>query len=182
MAGLLGVFFWLATSSSALALPVVQYSVSDLGGGLFQYNLTVDNDDGGEALSGLNILYADSVFGLDENAVIGAPAGWMSFAPLPPLVHDVNYFSLTAATDIPIDGALGGFSFRSTTDPDSIGGLDFTVEGIGSETASQIPLGVAVPVPEPSTALLLVLGLTELARGARSRRAWSRNAETSVLR
>ncbi len=168
IAGLLCLFVWLATTTGASALPVVQYTVSDLGGGVFQYNLTVDNDDGGEALSGLNVLFAQSVFGLDEDSVIGTPAGWSSFSPLPPLIDDLIYFSLTAGTDIAIDDSLGGFSFQSTTDPDSVHGLDFTVEGIGAETASQIPLGVAVP--EPSTALLLAFGLVGLARSRRNSR------------
>jgi hypothetical protein len=80
----------LATGSAASALPVVQYTVSYLGGGFFQYDLVVDNDDGSEGLSGLNILHGNSVFGLDGTSTIGEPAGWSSFAPLPPLIDDLN--------------------------------------------------------------------------------------------
>ena len=157
----------LAVGKSASALPVVQYSVTDLGGGIFQYDLMVDNDGGAEGLSGLNILHGGSVFGLSSASTIGEPAGWMSFAPLPSLIDDLNYFSLTPASDIPVGDSLGGFSFESPTDPDTLAGDDFAVEGIGADSATQIDLGIA-QLPEPSLpALLLLAGL---AGGARARR------------
>jgi hypothetical protein len=154
-------FAWaalLAAGSAASALPLVSYSVDDLGGGWFQYNLTVSNDGGGEALAGLNVLHAGSVFGLDDGSTIAAPAGWEWFAPFPPLIDDLDYFSLAPAGDVAIGGSLGGFSFQSTTDPDSLAGDDFAVEGIGADSASQIDLGVAQRVPEPAAALLLGAG------------------------
>ncbi len=146
----------LVTSSAAFALPMVQYSVTDLGGGLFQYNLLVDNDDGAEGLSGLNILHGNSVFGLSGASTIGEPSGWGSFAPLPPLIDDLNYFSLSTATDIPVDSSLGGFSFQSITDPNTLAGDDFAVEGIGADSATQIDLGIAQLLPEPSLGVLLL--------------------------
>ncbi len=155
----------LLAASGALAVPIVQYSATDLGGGLFEYQLTVVNDDGSEGLSGLNVLHGGSVFGLDGSSVIGAPSGWQFFEPLPPLIDDLNYFSLSPGDDIPVDGTLGGFSFRSTTDPDTLAPGDFEVEGIGSDSATQIPLGDALP--EPLSGLLLAVAL---ALGAR--RAW----------
>jgi hypothetical protein len=160
----------LATGTAASALPVVQYSVTDLGGGLFQYDLLVDNDDGGEGLSGLNILHGNSVFGLDGTSTIGEPTGWSSFAPLPPLIDDLNYFSLSTGSDIPVDGSLGGFSFQSTTDPDTLEGDDFAVEGIGADSATQIDLGTALLVPEPSAFVLLVAAGVVGCAGVRSRR------------
>jgi hypothetical protein len=159
----------LSTGSGAVALPVVTYTVDDLGGGLFQYDLLVDND-GGVALSGLNVLHGGSVFGLDGSSTIGAPAGWSSFAPLPPLIDDLVYFSLAEASDIPADGSLGGFSFQSQTDPDTLSGDDFAVEGIDAALATQIDLGVAMRVPEPALALLLAAGCLG-ARRARGRAA-----------
>lgn len=159
----------LAIAPAASALPIVYYDAAAMGGGLFQYLLFVDNDDGGEALAGLNVLHGNSVFGLDGDSAIGAPPGWSSFAPLPPFVDDVNYFSLTPGSDIAVDGSLGGFSFVSTTDPDTLTGDDFAVEGIGASTASQIDLGIAQLVPEPLVALLLALGLLGL--GCRRKRA-----------
>ena len=93
-------------------------------------------------------------------------------SPLPPLIDDLNYFSLASATDIPVDGSLGGFSFRSTTSPDTLDGNDFAVEGIGSDSASQIDLGIAQRLPEPSLGVvLLAAGLVGWA-GTRSRRAF----------
>ncbi len=174
---LLGAMALVAASSSALALPLVRYSVNDLGGGLFKYNLIVDNQGGSEALSGLNVLKGNSVFGLTSGSVINAPVDWLYFAPLPPLIDDLDYFSLDPGADVPIDGVLGGFSFRSTRNPDTLAGDDFAVEGIGGDSASQIDLGVAILVPEPATALLLGSGLLGLALGRGRRRvpaAWPR--------
>ena len=159
----LGVLVLLVAASSASALPIVSYGVVPLGGGLFRYDLSVDNDDGGEGLSGLNVLHGNSVFGLTSGSSIASPSGWSSFAPLPPFVDDVNWFSLTPAGDIAVDGSLAGFSFVSSTDPDTLAGNDFAVEGIGADSATQIDLGIAQLVPEPSVALLLGLGLAGLA-------------------
>jgi len=159
---LLGTLVLLA-SPRAFATPVVLYSVDDLGGGLFRYNLAVDNNGGSEALSGLDVLNGDTVFGLDGNSAVGQPAGWSHFSPLPPLVHDLDYFSLAPGGDVPVGGVRGGFSFESTTDPNAIAGDDFAVEGIGATSASQIPLGDAELVPEPATGLLLLLGASGLA-------------------
>ena len=50
----------------------------------------------------------------------------------------------------------GGFSFVSATDPDTLTGDDFAVEGIGADSATQIDLGIAQRVPEPSRAGLLL--------------------------
>jgi hypothetical protein len=162
----------LVAGSGAQALPIVTYSVDELGGGLFQYNLTVNNDGGGEALAGLNVLYAGSVFGLDGSSTIGAPGDWAWFAPLPPLIDDLNYFSLSPAGDVAIGGTLGGFSFQSSTDPDTLAGEDFAVEGIGADSATQINLGVAQLVPEPALVLLLGGGGTGV--WARRRRQGAR--------
>jgi hypothetical protein len=164
-----GIGIWFAallvTGSGASALPSVTYTVTPLGGGLWEYELTVDND-GGAALSGLNVLHGNSVFGLDDGSTIGAPGGWSSFAPLPPFVDDLNWFSLAPASDVPADGSLGGFSFVSGTDPDTLGGDDFAVEGIDAEEATQLDLGVALRVPEPALALLLAAaGLAARRRG-----------------
>ena len=159
----------LTLSGAASAVPMVVYTVDDLGGGLFQYNLTLENDGGSEALSGLNVLHGDSVFGLDDGSPIAAPAGWIYFAPFPSLIDDLNYISLDAGTDVPIGGSLGGFSFVSALDPDSIDGDDFHVEGIGADSASQIDLGNAQLVPEPATAVLLLSALAGLG-------AWRRAA------
>src|ERR1700730_1297284 len=101
----------------AWAAPMVLFSVDDLGGGFFQYDLTVSNNAGTEPLSGLLVLNGGSVFGLDATSIIGAPqdiggnpaADWSFFAPLPPFVDILSYFSLDTAGDVPINGVLGGF-------------------------------------------------------------------------
>jgi len=144
----------LTATSRASAAPIVTFSMTDLGGGLYQYDLSVDNTGGAEPLSGLNVLNANTVFDLDQSSTISAPAGWLFFAPLPPLVDELNFFSLANGDDIAVNDSLDGFSFESTTAPWDIG-WNFEVEAIGGTTSSQIPLPNAVLLPEPSTGLLL---------------------------
>ena len=151
----------------ARATPFVTFRTIDLGGGLFEYDLTLTNTGGGEALSGLIVVNGNSVFGLDEASVIDAPDGWSFFPPLPLIFDPLFYFSGSSATDVAADGSLSGFAFESSKDPALLLGSDFEVIGIGAIFGQQIPLGNAQPVPEPPSVLLLAFGLTALLRLAR---------------
>jgi hypothetical protein len=162
----------LMLSAWAWATPRVLFTVNELGGGEFQYNLLVDNQRGSEPLSGLNILNGNSLFGLDNLSVIGAPIGWSFFAPLPPFADDLDFFSLTTAANIAVDGVLEGFLFQSTLDPMIVSSSGFAVEGIGAVSASQIALNNARLIPEPSTLLLFGSGLAGLMScGTKSKRS-----------
>src|SRR5215475_11878566 len=99
--GLLLAIVALATSA-ATAAPNVTFTATPLGGGLFQYDLTMNDVGGSEPFSGLDILNANSVFGLTSGSAIGAPAGWSFFAPLPPLVDELDFFSLAGASDVAV--------------------------------------------------------------------------------
>ena len=164
--GMLGALV-LLLSSQAWAAPTVLFGVDDLGGGLFQYNLTLENNGGSEPLSGLLVLNGGSVFGLDVTSVIGAPqdiggnpaADWSFIAPFPPFVDPLSYFSMDPAGDVPINGLLGGFFFQSMESPANLSNDDFTVVGIGAISANEIPMGNAQFVPEPSGVLLFLFGL-----------------------
>src|SRR5262249_36697626 len=105
-----------ATTSNAA---VLDFAAVDLGGGLFRYNLTLNNPFD-QPLSGLDLLHAASAFGVADSSVIGAPIGWDFFAPLPSIVDELSYFSLSATTDVPIGGSLAGFTFQSTRDPSTV--------------------------------------------------------------
>ncbi len=147
----------------ASGAPSVLFSVNDLGGGVFQYNLFVDNRGGSEPLSGLNVLNGNSVFDLDASSVIGPPPNWSFLPPLPPLIDDLDFFSVQSSADVQMGGVLGGFFFQSTLDPSVVRSSGFAVEGIGERSASQIPLGNAQLVPEPSSVLFLSVGITGVA-------------------
>ena len=159
-------------------------STQVLGGGLYQYNLTVV-DTGvvnpltgmPEPVSGLNIIDANTLFGLDSSSVIMAPqsiggnpaASWDFFPPFPPLVSELNFFSLDPTGDVPIGGSLGGFLFQSTTAPSTLpaGGLTY-----GIDYDFIVSSGVqAVAVPEPATwiptMVVIITFLTLSRRGIR---------------
>jgi hypothetical protein len=146
---LLGVTSW------ASAGPAVEVTATNIGGGLFEYDLVLDNTTGNQPLDGLDILHAVSVFGLVDTSNVSAPAGWMPLDLLPGL-DELDYLSLDPSTDVPVGGSLGGFSFESTKDPATLVDGDFAMEAIGSDCACQIP------IPGPPTAILLGLGLAGL--------------------
>jgi len=153
--------------SPASATPTLQIGVSG-GGPYYDYEMTLINTGGTEPLSGLNLLAANTIFGLDDTSTIMAPSGWDYFAPLPPTVDELNYFSLSGASDVPIGGSLGGFSFLSTSDPNAVDWDSVEADAIGGESSSQIPLQVVI-LPEPTTALLVAVGLALQAASRRRR-------------
>jgi hypothetical protein len=156
---LIAVTLILVGSTRASADPV-KFVAVPLGGGLFQYSITINNP-AGESISGLNILDANSIFGLTPASIITAPANWEFFAPDPALgVDELNFFSLIPSADVPIGGSLGGFSFQSTTNPATISSLQYDL--IGGTSASQIP--------EPATIFLLGTGLAAVALKIHKRR------------
>ena len=129
MAGLAAAFV-AATPSPAAHVGCV---TTDLGGGQVRYELIVDNSLGIDPVSGLSVIEAGSVLGLDSDSDIGAPSGWDFLPPDPSIgVDGLDYFSTIAAADVAIGASLGGFSFSSATAPGSIGGGP-VVEAIGDD-------------------------------------------------
>ena len=179
---------WSALSGVAMALFLtsmparagfVTWSATDLGGGLFEYDLTLHNPYS-VPVSGLNLLHANTEFGLDQFSMITAPPGWDFFAPLPPLVDELNYFSLSPANDVAPLGALGGFSFQSTRDPSTVTDSAFAADLINGLTGKQIP----IPEPNPEFLAGGVLLVLALVRGAAARRLppWNLRAFSSSRR
>jgi hypothetical protein len=118
---------------------MVCVSSSDLSGGLFEYDTTVDNTGGLEPLQRMLLFNAGSYFGLDEFSVIGAPQD-VGVNPLPMGVclclsrHSsisLSYFSRDPAGDIPIGGTLDRFTFQSFRDPSTVTCPDLQIDGVG---------------------------------------------------
>ncbi len=149
LSGLLLMLAWIASARAG----TLTVATVNLGGGLWEYDLTL-TDPYSFPLSGLNILQADTLFGLDSSSTITAPPGWDFFAPLPPVVDELNFFSLSSASDAQPGVPLAGFSFDSVTDPSTLpGALGFDV--INADTGAQ--------VPEPGSWLLLTTACLVLA-------------------
>jgi hypothetical protein len=159
---------------------MVTFTAFGVSGGSFEYDLTVGNQGGGESVSGLLVLNGASTFALDNTSVIGAPTEWSFFGPLPPVVNPLSYFSLEAAVDVPIDGSLEGFFFQSFRDPTTLGDNDFSVALIGAVSGSEIFVGIAQPIPEPTIGCFMLL----VAAGLLGLRRWrpGGHARTAALK
>jgi len=132
---LTGICFLMVTAACASSA-TLDFSTTDLGGGLFRYDITLNNPFS-QLVSGLNLINANSLFGIDALSAIKSPPGWDFFAPIPGLVDELNFFSLDHASDVPVGGSVSGFGFESFTDPSRLGALRFDL--ISGSTFRQIP-------------------------------------------
>ena len=161
---------WLAPAP-AVAGPIVTFRIQELVTGDVRYNLTLDNTTGVEAISGLLVVNPGDVFGLDEFSVARAPqdvggdpaADWGVTLPLPPGITLLFYLSFFPEGDVAAGASLAGFSFVSPTPLVALRPGDFAVEAILAGSATELPLGDAVFVPEPGLLLLFGTGLAALA-------------------
>jgi hypothetical protein len=149
----------------------VTFSAVPVGGGLFQYSLTIINTgEPNQPIAGLNILNGNSVFGLTPSSIIMAPPNWSFFSPDPGIgANELNYFSLSPLTDVSVGGSLGGFTFLSMTNPGTISGSQFAFDLV-PQSGPNCCTGTVRPVPEPTTILLLGTSLTAVVAGVRGRR------------
>ena len=157
-----------AISLLAICLPgraqTVKYSTDNLGGGMFQYNLRIDNRAGADPIAGLNVMHGFSVFGLTSASTIVAPTDWAFFEPFPgpPLLDELQYFSSNPMSDAAAGGTLMGFGFISARDPITVKGSDFAFDFVrGSPPYDNFGASVAT-VPEMPSGVGLAAGLSAL--------------------
>ena len=153
-------------SSAALAIPTptaeITYLETELGGGSFLYEFTVNNTSDPAIFSDFKIY--DFFIDFDPAIfaeVVSEPTGWLSFA-------DVGFVSSIAweGAEIATGSSLGGFNFVLDG---MIGVVPFSVDFIDSFGAQEQYLGNATPVPEPATILLLAAGIGGLGFAKRRR-------------
>lgn len=150
----------------------VTFDLDFLGGNSYRYTYEVLNDTLSESIDEFSIYFE---LGLYENlAIDGTPDGWdpLVFQPDPLLPDDGLYdaFALSALGIAPGE-ALGGFSvIFDWLGSDAPGSQIFEI--IDSETFLAIDEGTTilrdeggpgVPVPEPASSGLLMLGLMSIA-------------------
>lgn len=165
--------------SSGARASTVTFSATPVGGGLFQYSLTViSTGEPNQPIAGLNILNGNTVFGLTPSSIITAPPNWSFFSPDPDIgANELNFFSLSPSADVSVGGSLGGFTFLSMTNPGTISGSQFAFDLV-PQSGPNCCTGTAEPVPEPTTILLLGTGLTAVASGVRGQRKSAKSKVT----
>jgi hypothetical protein len=152
---LLALALALGSSSQSWSISL-ELKVDNLPGGMFEYDFTLHNT-ATEPLGGLNLLFGNSAFGLDTTSVIAAPAGWSFFSPLPPLVDELNWFSLSPSADVLPGGLLGDFTFLSSKDPSTLKPGDLSFDAVSGISGKQVPVADGC-----STLLLLFASLIGL--------------------
>lgn len=142
---------------------LIEYQLTDLGGGQFQYDYTVTNNSLAAGLEGFSVYFdVDSSSNLLVN---DSPVDWDSivFQPDPLLPDDGIFDTFYLNMPLALGETLGGFSVVF----DWIGQLapseqfydifDINFDIVASGTT--LDINRQVPVPEPSPLLLLGVGL-----------------------
>ncbi len=150
-------FLALVSASPAAALPILNPTVTELGGGIFGYSYELTNPAG----STENVFDLGLVFeGIADK--VAAPAGWDFIAGL----GFIDWFSTDPASDLLVGSRLGGFSFESVVGPGTIAfttlGVDALTGEVGFPASGTTEGPSLVPVPEPGSLWLLGAGLGAL--------------------
>lgn len=145
------IFLFFLLTSTALAIPSADYSLSEVWDGSFwNYNLTITNtstDD--ESLYSFALVFPEEI----SFKGIALPLGWDGVTWMGALItSSPDAYSTDPAYDIVPFATLGGFLFQTDR---SLSALDFTYETWGAVTEPSTPV-----IPEPSTWALFLLGLT----------------------
>lgn len=170
---------WLGLAVSALgggaslvASPLVTFTATPISSpaGFYRYalQLIVPAEDPQFVVSGLIVLSAYTVFGLDGSSNILAPPQWGFIPPSPPFADDLTYFSTVASADVG-PGTLGGFIFDSPTTP-TYDSSQFQVVLIETTLGLQDPISPQY-VPEPSSLWHVATALIGAGMFGRRRRA-----------
>ena len=138
---------------------------------MYEYDLTIANY-GSEGISGLDILNANGLFGLNDFSVVNAPqniggnpaASWGFFTPnaAAPPPQDLSFFSFVPAGDAAPHEMLGGFSFDTMTAPGSFDPASFLVDTVPSSGGPNSPPQMA-RVPEPAGLTLGIIAAVVVA-------------------
>jgi len=167
---------FVSTARQASAAALLDATYTDIGGGFFNYSLTLTNLDPTSNIFDLAVFFAGA-----GGTTTGTAAGW---DPLPGIgfsipTNFIDWLSLSAASDLAAGTPLGGFSFISMNGPDAIA-LEFAttsfdaagnpVDTTAQEAVTSLTAASPTPVPEPSTVLLLASGLVGAWKMHRTRR------------
>jgi hypothetical protein len=144
----------------------IDYSTSDLGGGVWQYQYSVLNDTLTAPLQELTI-YFD--YGLYSNVAIPTPkVGWDEITADPALVlgspQPGFYDALSLGGGIPVGGSESGFTVTFDWLGSGVPGSQYFEIPDTSDYSVLLDSGqtTAAAVPEPSVLLLLVSGCPAL--------------------
>lgn len=168
-------FFVFAAWAPLSHATFISYTVSNVVDSTWRYDYSIANNTLNTPIDEFSIFFDQTLF--SELAVLASPVGWDALVIQPDLaLPDRGFFDALALGEGIASGAtLSGFSvsFRwlGSEMPGSqpfqiLNPLDFSAieEGVTVEAASPPPIGV----PEPSTLVLLSLGLIGVSLSRRS--------------
>ncbi|WP_189408402.1 hypothetical protein [Alteromonas halophila] len=162
--------FLFAASSKAV---IIEYDVTDLGGGSYQYDYTVINDDLVAGVEEFSLFFDYTLF--TSLSLDTGPTGWLTYAFNPDLgLPDDGLYGafIDLASPIALGDMLGGFSVVAQYIGAGMPGSQFfEVYDIGFNVvaAGNTQRANTADVAEPGALALLLLGLAGLSRAVRRR-------------
>ncbi|MEW6379164.1 MAG: PEP-CTERM sorting domain-containing protein [bacterium] len=161
----------------------IEYVPTNNGGGNYTLDYTVTNDTLSDPIEWISIYFGQTSDGLNfantglfsnfvpDDAGVSQPAGWSSYSFEPSAVDIPGQFNSDIDTSPGIAPGSWLSGFQVTFDMDASGSYDQLYFEVGNFDASHnyqilgngyTQLAGPAPIPEPSTIILVVLGLATL--------------------